>query len=47
MQTSERLYTPTMHVLFFILGESTKNRFSRYPRAYARGTWELKPEIQL
>src|SRR5215510_9639825 len=20
---------------------------SRYPRAYARGTWELKPEIQL
>src|SRR5919109_3695926 len=21
--------------------------FSRYPRAYARGTWELKPEIQL
>jgi hypothetical protein len=19
----------------------------RYPRAYARGTWELKPEIQL
>ena len=22
-------------------------RFSRYPRAYARGTWELKPEIQL
>jgi hypothetical protein len=22
-------------------------RASRYPRAYARGTWELKPEIQL
>jgi hypothetical protein len=21
--------------------------FSRYPRAYARGTWDLKPEIQL
>ena len=22
-------------------------RMSRYPRAYARGTWELKPEMQL
>src|SRR4030095_1767741 len=22
-------------------------RYSRYPRAYARGTWALKPEIQL
>src|SRR3989442_13331581 len=22
-------------------------KYSRYPRAYARGTWDLKPEIQL
>src|SRR5215831_7508931 len=26
---------------------STSSRPSRYPRAYARGTWDLKPEIQL
>jgi hypothetical protein len=25
----------------------TRNPGSRYPRAYARGTWELKPKLQL
>src|SRR6266478_2328637 len=31
----------------FRSNRSLRNIASRYPRAYARGTWELKPEIQL
>jgi hypothetical protein len=30
-----------------VLIDDRLDRQSRYPRAYARGTWELKPKIQL
>jgi hypothetical protein len=45
LTTSSSRYLPSLRSKEGV--EGMRKRRSRYPRAYARGTWDLKPTIQL